>query len=728
MEEEQFRTISAHGSAGLSAGEIVAGKYRIESVLGVGGMGTVYRATNIFFEKQFALKVLDVKCAPNAVLIKRFQNEAKAAFSLSHPNLVKVHDFGILESGDPYLVMDLVAGETLADMIKRKTVLTPEEYKPILEGVCHALSYAHAHSVIHRDVKPGNIMISFSPELAVKILDFGIAKIVNEEAGQLEELTRTGEIFGSPLYMSPEQCAGGLIDQRTDIYSLGCVTYEALTGAPPHVGVNALRTMMLHKGTAIVPMSEASLGLKFSPQWEHVVSTMLAKEPSQRYSDALEIIDELNPGAGAQLIEQRKRAASSSGVEKQSANVSLSVGQLGFLVAGVMAASSAATYFAWQLVSPEQNRVHEVVEPVQKKEEVASTVGQGNQIPFSVDSIPRVLPLTTSRSGPDGKRLLRIKCPAQEIGRIVPMNSHYERIGDVLSAKDYVDVPADARLGFIVAQTYDNLTIAHPEIINRIDPELFSSFTVSGNALELDKIIEDSDRLSKFTLSVEERKPVRDAEATENRKQLSEVKLKPEELLTGFEQCLLKLNQWKQLKSVSFEKVKVTDGMLNAVDQLEGLECIKLKQNPSVSQRLPSLSCLPSLVIMEFQDYNPKFLWAKPESFKKLEVLTVDCDITPEVLRGLRRLPQLKTLRLRQDDFKPPPALIDWIAASNKLETVTIDCGSLSAKDVQRILANRSIKKLWVDNKLFQELEGIPEFRSPRLEFVRNRVVGDPDV
>lgn len=726
MEEEQFRTISSTGAGRLSAAEIVAGKYRIESVLGVGGMGTVYRVTNIFFEKQFALKVLDVKCAPDAVLIQRFQNEAKAAFSLNHPNLVRVHDFGILEAGDPYLVMDLVVGETLADLIKRKTVLTPEEYKPILEDVCNGLSYAHAHSVIHRDVKPGNIMVSFSPQRSVKILDFGIAKIVNEELGQLQELTRTGEIFGSPLYMSPEQCSGGVIDQRTDIYSLGCVTYEALTGAPPHVGVNALRTMMLHKGTAVVPMSEASLGLKFSPQWEHVVATMLAKEPSQRYSDALEIIDDLNPFAGAQLAERKRLVATaSSATEEQSAKVSLSALQLGIIVVSVMLASSIATYFILQMVSPSpvQAPVVPGSEPIKK--EATPALDQGKPKVFSLDAIEPVVSFVTE--GLDGKRWRRIKFPSVEIGRVVVMNSHYERNGDLFVARNSVDVPADARLGFIVAQTYNDLTIAHPEIIDRIDPNLFSNFTVSSNSegIDLRKVAESADRVSHFTLSVEEKQNV--ANSRPERRSDFEVELGPEDLLPGFERCLLRVRHWKQLKSVNFENVVVTDGMVNAVEQLKGLECIRLIHNESVTPLFPSLSSLPSMAIMEFRYYNPVFLWAKPANFKNLEELTINCDITPEVLSGLRRLPRLKTLKLWQNHFKPPPALIDWIAASNQLETVSMDFASLSSKDVRRLLANRAIKKLRVAESLSQKLEAVPGFNSPRLEFVTIKSQRDLD-
>lgn len=723
MEEEQQRAAQSNWQGSLPPGEIVAGKYRIESILGVGGMGTVYRVTNIFFEKQFALKVLDLKGAPNAVLVKRFQNEAKAAFSLNHANLVKVHDFGILESGDPYLVMDLVVGETLADLIKRKTVLTSEEYLPILEQVCKALSYAHSQSVIHRDVKPANIMISSSPGQTVKILDFGIAKIVNEEGGQVQELTRTGEIFGSPLYMSPEQCSGGVIDQRTDIYSLGCVTYEALTGAPPHVGANALRTMMLHQSTEVVPMSEASMGLKFSPQWEHVVARMLAKEASQRYSDAREIIAELRPGADVQSSISKRGVSPEK--EKNVKTLSLSASQLGSMILGTMVATSICTFFVMQRVSEKQgSSSSDQSSPVQTAAAPAD-VEQKPAQKFSLSSIGTVDSKVVI--GPDGKPERVIHCPAVEIGRIRVLDEYYDINGDELVAMGDVHVQAGVKLSFGLDHSFNDLTISHPEIINCIDPNIFDNLSIASNSagINLNEAAESAKKLDAFDLSNQKTSAASNSDVVpgSSNDPSAPFSLKGPALYEGLEKCLENVQRWKKLKSLTFEYTTVTDGMVRAIAHLKGLECIRLIDNESISPDFASLPNLVDLRIMTFKHYNPTFLWTNPQNFKDLEVLSVDCEVTPTVLASLKRLPHLQRLNLLRHQFRPSPDLVEWLATTKKLSAVNIRHAVMTSSDVQKILANSAIKTLRLPSGLQERLAGAGVVAPGRLQF--SRAVGD---
>lgn len=272
----------------FSTGQVVGGKYKVISLLGRGGIGSVYKVEQIFLAQNFALKTLNTQKASDQ-LIRRFQNEARAASSLSHPNLVKVIDFGLLDGEQPYLVMDLVDGKTLSEHLKTNGVLSLEQIVSCFAQVCLGLSYAHDQGIIHRDIKPSNIMISgnqpFGSEGFVKVVDFGIAKLAYAEDGEAQSLTTTGEIFGSPLYMSPEQCSGLAVDYRCDIYSLGCVLFEALVGTPPFVGQNALSTMMLHQSQRAPTLKEASLGKEFPAELEHLVGKMLSKAPSDRYQN-----------------------------------------------------------------------------------------------------------------------------------------------------------------------------------------------------------------------------------------------------------------------------------------------------------------------------------------------------------------------------------------------------------------------------------------------------------
>lgn len=277
-------------------GDIVGERYRVQSLIGHGGMGMVYKVEQIYLGKELALKILHSRSATD-VTVRRFHHEAQAVFGIDHPSLISVHDFGLLDQRIPFLVMDYVQGCSLADRIKMQGTLTVHEAVPIFLRICFGLGYAHDHGVIHRDVKPSNIMLSdgMSPseDGCVKIVDFGIAKFTQLEASDVQALTRTGEVFGSPLYMSPEQCSGSSVDQRSDIYSLGCVFFEVLTGTTPFVGANALSTMMRHMGENPPTLKEASLGKDFPPLLEQIISRMLAKRASERYQNLSQVAVDL---------------------------------------------------------------------------------------------------------------------------------------------------------------------------------------------------------------------------------------------------------------------------------------------------------------------------------------------------------------------------------------------------------------------------------------------------
>lgn len=293
-----FTVVNAteHPPAHFVKDDVIEGKYLVLEKIGAGGMGSVYRVKQVFLDKIFALKTLDHSASP--VAIQRFQIEAKAASALDHPSLVQVHDFGLINQQQPYLVMDFVKGVTFAEYLKRYGPVEPHRVQALFAPICFALQTAHEHHIVHRDIKPGNLMIvdgvAFGEPGCVKVVDFGIAKLTNIEEGEIQALTRTGEIFGSPIYMSPEQCTGGKVDARSDVYSLGCVLFEMLTGSPPHLGKNALATMMLHEAGQIPTLREASLGKVFPEQLEQVVKKMLQRSPENRYQKIGEIAQELS--------------------------------------------------------------------------------------------------------------------------------------------------------------------------------------------------------------------------------------------------------------------------------------------------------------------------------------------------------------------------------------------------------------------------------------------------
>lgn len=274
-------------------GKLLADKYEILSVLGSGGMSVIYKARHQYMDRICAVKLLHPFLTSDNSLFQRFQYEAKAASNLSHPNIVGMHDFGITNDGRAYLVMDFLDGEDLGSILERETHLNEEIVREVLRQTLLGLDHAHSKGVIHRDLKPSNLFLMQGQEdsILLKIVDFGIAKMADGPDGAGQNLTRTGEVFGSPLYMSPEQCAGKPLDARSDLYSLGCLTFEALTGRRPIIGNTALETMQKHLAETAPNLSTAAPNLTFSDEMSQAVEALLAKRPDDRFESAAHLYE-----------------------------------------------------------------------------------------------------------------------------------------------------------------------------------------------------------------------------------------------------------------------------------------------------------------------------------------------------------------------------------------------------------------------------------------------------
>lgn len=289
----------------LHALDIVGENYEIISLIGVGGMGYVYRVRHRILQKQYAMKTLSSQHV-SEIAWRRLQVEAQAIARMNHPNIVGIHNLGLHEDRLPYYVMDLLDGEALADRLKRGS-LTLAQALPIFIEVCKGLGYAHKKGIIHRDIKPGNIILLKEPDSSgatVKIVDFGIAKLSGASDPNNQNLTCIGEVFGSPYYMSPEQCEGKRIDARSDIYSVGCTLFEALVGHPPFKGNNPVQTMVMHQSQEPPSMSAAS-GKNFPDEIEELVATLLAKAPMDRYQSLDKVAEDLQSIASGREVKTK---------------------------------------------------------------------------------------------------------------------------------------------------------------------------------------------------------------------------------------------------------------------------------------------------------------------------------------------------------------------------------------------------------------------------------------
>lgn len=266
-------------------GTVIAEHFRIDSRLAEGGMSAVYKAKDLLLGRDVAIKVLLPGRQFTEESLLRFQREAKAVGILNHPNIVRVYEMNTFARGEPFIAMEFVDGATLSSKVKGTNGLPELMTITVMQQCANALSYAHSQGIIHRDIKSGNIMISegVGGEWQAKLVDFGIARALEEDA---INLTRTGEVFGSPRYMSPEQCQGEKIDARSDIYSLGCVIYECLTGDVPFKGLSALDTMRMHTESEVVPPSHVRKGLHLSAELDRIVLKCLAKDRGHRYQTA----------------------------------------------------------------------------------------------------------------------------------------------------------------------------------------------------------------------------------------------------------------------------------------------------------------------------------------------------------------------------------------------------------------------------------------------------------
>ena len=272
--------------------ELLSGRYRLGGLIGVGGMSDVYSASDTLLGREVAVKMMRADLARDESFLERFRREAKNAAFLNHPVIVSVFDTGETEGPMgtvPYIVMELVQGETLRDIVRREGPMDPRRAASILADVCDALDFSHRQGIIHRDVKPANIMLTNTG--AVKVMDFGIARAL----GDSTTMTQTAAVIGTAQYLSPEQARGKPADARSDIYSVGCVLFEALTGQPPFTGETPLSVAYQHVQDDPPLPSELVKGLsdEEGTALDAVLLTAMAKDPAERYDTAADLAEEL---------------------------------------------------------------------------------------------------------------------------------------------------------------------------------------------------------------------------------------------------------------------------------------------------------------------------------------------------------------------------------------------------------------------------------------------------
>ncbi len=317
-------------------GQIIDGKYRVMAVLGEGGMGSVFEAEHIAIGRLVAMKVLHPAQATKKVAVKRFHQEARAAGGIGHPNICEVFDFGTLADGSPYLVMERLRGDTLASRISTEGGLPIDEVLEAVMQVLSGLSAAHDRGILHRDIKPENVFLAERPGYPpiAKLLDFGVSKVVAGGANEWDDetdLTKTGMVMGTPYYMSPEQARGERnLDARLDLYAVGVLLYEALTGKRPFTGKN-YNALLVHilSGNAAPP---SSLRASIPYELERIVLKAMSKNREDRYASAAEfgralaaVRREITRGSGSRVPAAARMQVNTPGASQSQSSADIPI-------------------------------------------------------------------------------------------------------------------------------------------------------------------------------------------------------------------------------------------------------------------------------------------------------------------------------------------------------------------------------------------------------------------
>jgi eukaryotic-like serine/threonine-protein kinase len=283
----------------MTTPQVLGERYEIGGVLGRGGMAEVHRGRDLRLGREVAVKVLRSDLARDPSFQVRFRREAQASASLNHPAIVAVYDTGedrTTTGATPYIVMEYIEGETLRDVLRREGRLSPERAMSLCADICGALDFSHRNGIVHRDVKPGNVMIT--PQGAVKVMDFGIARAVSDSAATM---TSTAAVIGTAQYLSPEQARGESVDARSDVYSLGCLLYELVTGAPPFTGDSPVAVAYQHVRED--PKLPSSINPVIPAELDAILLKAISKNPANRYQSAAEMRNDLLRALAGQRVE-----------------------------------------------------------------------------------------------------------------------------------------------------------------------------------------------------------------------------------------------------------------------------------------------------------------------------------------------------------------------------------------------------------------------------------------
>lgn len=602
----------------FAPGSVVDDRYKIISLIGQGGMGTVYLCEQIYLGTRLALKVLDSD-GLTSVAIRRFQQEAKVIVSLEHHNIVTVHDFGVIGDRFPFFTMDYLEGQSLAEILTKKGTFSAQDALPIIKEVCAGLSHAHAQGIVHRDIKPSNIMILDDPNhpknKRVCLVDFGIAKFSSTSGAEEQSLTKTGEVFGSPLYMSPEQCAGEPVDARADIYSLGCVLFEMLSGTPPFLGATAFTTMVQHYTRDKPPtLKEATLGKEFPQTIEKIVAKMLNKNVHHRYQSMLAVSQDLSD-IEAGLDPRNAESIPISHNKDASKNLPV----IFVSTAAAVLIALVASYFAFQTISSQRSNASSTMNSSREmfNGSITTTTVNSNNSSNESNNNTNSTGTTTATNNDDGR------FPPEDNVVFAEHPDMISRIARPISAEVLDDI------------------LAHPDPDNKLDLRM--------------RIVtsEDLEKIGKTSwidnFQAKGAKVSNPAMFNLRKLKLWNLNLNSSNFNDIGAKGIAKMNS---LKILNVGSTEVSDVGMQDISALKGLEKLELDGTEVTAQSMRALSNCKSLnwlsmrSVKTLHDEDLNQLQSRNLQFLSIE----DTSIGDKSIPSIVKMPSLKTICLGQSD------------------------------------------------------------------------------
>ncbi len=727
----------------LHPGDIIGGSYKLKSLVARGGMGYVFCAVHTIIDHEYALKMLAPEVL-NETNRKRFESEGRAIGNLDHVNIVKVYNMGLDVDGSPFYVMDLLDGRTLARCIYERDNFTLEQCLDILSQIAAGLNYAHSKGIVHRDVKPSNIILLKEKDgrNLVKIVDFGLAKVVSSASLHQQSQTKIGEVFGSPFYMSPEQCEGRAVDARSDIYSLGCTFFQMLTGAPPFHGKNHMETMQLHQTEKVPSAIKASSigGLPLSI--DVLLAKMLAKRPVERYQTMEQLMHDIGRIRSGKAIGRPGGVGTATGTDTNAVGVASStsvnaatLSSVGlnaiksvedsepaeaandkrwdplplYIAAGAVVLSALAVGI-WHLcfnkaVPDGAKRSITAAHPTGRgsgggaKEDVpafdavpgagevehqgkateTAKAGPTGDYQAALASFSNFGPIKSTRVTKGGLKGRMFKFPTWSIGTI-SMHPDWSQ-----EAEGPVVVPGLQPLALEIGQTPKSKQVLNvPYIFDQIGADEFSYLSITGTD-------------STSVVSALE------GGASEAERVLHMLK---------------RAAHWTQLKGLVLNGISLDKGILDAINDLKNLQTLefhtcKVKNNAELVAQ-PFLTRLDTIIFYQGQDLDP-LVGPLSRSNKLHQLHLVDCSFSPAAMAQLAQSPGLKILRLYlpkgSGKYRPPelmslsaPAapsrrvnvaeMTDALVQIKTLEKITFHDALLSLEQIKKITACPNVRSL----------------------------------